>query len=112
MDRQSHVLIAIVVALGIAVGLALDEMNPGDRRHPLEVIHAEAQRTIHHAVDREAMFLRIDLGEVGGVQLHEVERGRRDDAGIILKRSEVGDVIDLPPDPSAQVNVVVSIVGR
>jgi len=39
------------------------------------------------------MFLRIDFGEVGGVQLHEVERGRCDDARIILKRSVVSDVI-------------------
>jgi hypothetical protein len=51
------------------------------------------------------MFLRIDLGEVGGVQLHEVKRGRCDDPRIILKRGEIGDVIDVPPDPSAVVAV-------
>jgi len=64
---------------GIAVCVALQEMNPGYRRQALEIVHAETQRTIHQAVDREAMLLRIDLGEVGGVLLHEVEMGRRDD---------------------------------
>ena len=101
----------IIVAHGSAVGLAFHEMNPGYRRQPLQVIHAETQGTIHHAVDRETMLLRIDDGEVGGVQLDEVERGRCDDPRIILNRSEVGDVIDVPSDPSVLVDVDVSIVG-
>src|SRR5712671_1112443 len=55
------------------------------------------------------MLLRIDLGEVGGVLLHEVEVGRRDVSPIILKRSVESDVINAhshPPargDPSAEV---------
>jgi hypothetical protein len=48
------------------------------------------------------MLLRIDLGEVGGVLLHEVELGRCDDSRIILKRSVVGDVINAESGPSAQ----------
>ena len=40
--------------------------------------------------------------------MHEVERGRCDDPRIILKRSEVSDVVDVPPDPSALVAVATS----
>jgi hypothetical protein len=43
--------------------------------------------------------------------LHEVERGRCDDPRIILKRGEVGDVINVPPDASARIVVSVSICG-
>jgi hypothetical protein len=58
------------------------------------------------------MLLRIDLGEVGGVLLHEVELGRGDDSPIILKRSVVSDVIDAESGPSAQeLAVVVGILG-
>src|SRR6516164_1951771 len=53
-------------------------------------------------MDREAMLLRIDFGEVGGVLLHEVEWGRRDDAPIILKWSVVSDVINAHPRPAAR----------
>jgi len=87
---------------GIAVRMALQEMNPGHGRQALEIVHAETQRTIHQAVDREAMLLRIDLGEVGGVLLHEVEVGRRDDSPIIVKRSVEGDVINAHSHPSAR----------
>ena len=48
------------------------------------------------------MLLRIDLGEVGGVLLHEVEVGRRDDSPIILKRSVESDVINAHSRPSAR----------
>jgi hypothetical protein len=58
------------------------------------------------------MLLRIDLGEVGGVLLHEVERGGCDDSRIILKRSVVSDVINAHSRPSAQeFAVVVGIFG-
>src|SRR5205807_2238319 len=109
LDRQSHVLIALMMDDARTVSLTLQEMHPGYRRQPLEIVHAETQRTIHQAMDREAMLLRIDLGEVGGVLLHEVELGRCDDSSVILKRSVEGDVINAhshPPargDPSAQV---------
>jgi hypothetical protein len=82
--------------------MALQEMNPGYGRQLLEILHGETQRTIHHAVDREAMLLRIDLGKLGGVLLHEVERGRCDDSRIILKRGVVGHVIDAVSGPSAR----------
>src|SRR6266852_555600 len=92
-----------------AVCVALQEMNPGYGRQALEIVHAETHRTIHQAVDREAMLLRIDLGEVGGVLLHEVEMGRCDDSPVILKRRVESDVINAHShasareDPSAQV---------
>src|SRR6266481_7644274 len=87
---------------GRAVCMALQEMNPGYGRQALEVVQGETQRTIHQAVDREAMLLRIDLGEVGGVLLHEVEVGRRDDSAVILKWSVEGDVINAHSHPSAR----------
>src|SRR6266481_8359630 len=87
---------------GRAVCMALQEMNPGYGRQALEVVQGETQRTIHQAVDREAMLLRIDLGEVGGVLLHEVEVGRRDDSPILVKRSIESDVIDAHSHPSTR----------
>jgi hypothetical protein len=48
------------------------------------------------------MLLRIDLGEVRGVLLHEVEVGRCDDSPIILKRSVERDVINAHSRPSAR----------
>ena len=79
--------------------MALQEMDPRYGRQALEIVDAETQRTVHHAVDREAVLLRIDLGEVGGVLLHEMELGGCDDSRIILKRGVVSDVINLPSDP-------------
>src|SRR6266576_4661984 len=87
---------------GIAVRMAFQEMNPGYGRQALEIVHAETNGTIHQAVDGEAMLLRIDLGEVGGVLLHEVEMGRCDDSAVILKRSVECDVIDAHSHPSAR----------
>src|ERR1700674_5325306 len=87
-----------------AVSLALQEMNPGYGRQALQLLQGETQRTIHHAVDREAMLLRIDVGQVGGVLLHEVEPGRCDDSRIILKRSVVSDVIDAHSGPAARLH--------
>src|ERR1700674_5934658 len=89
---------------GRAVCMTLHEMNPGYGRQALQIINAETQRTIHHAVDREAMLLRIDVGQVGGVQLHEVEPGRCDHSRIFMKRSEVSDVINVPSDPPARLH--------
>jgi hypothetical protein len=48
------------------------------------------------------MLLRIDLGEVGGVLLHEVEMGRCDDSAVILERSVERDVINAHSHPSAR----------
>jgi len=44
--------------------MAFQEMNPGYGRQPLQLVHRETQRTIHQAVDREAMLLRIDFGKL------------------------------------------------
>ena len=82
--------------------MALQEMNSGNRRQLLQIRHGETQRTIHHAVDREAMLLRIDLGKLGGVLLHEVKRGRCDDSRIVLKRGVVRHVIDAVSGPAAR----------
>jgi hypothetical protein len=61
------------------------------------------------------MLLRIDLGEVGGMLLHEVQVGRRDDPPIILKRSVESDVINAHSRPSARrdpsAQVFAGIVG-
>jgi len=85
-----------------AVSLTFQEMNPGHGRQALEIVHAETQGTIHQAVDGEAMLLRIDFGEVGGVLLHEMEMGRCDDSTVILKRSVERDVINAHSHPSAR----------
>ena len=82
--------------------MALEEMNPGNGGQLLQIRHGETQRTINHAVDREAMLLRIDLGKLGGVLLHEVERGRCDDSRIVLKRGVVRHVIDAVSGPAAR----------
>jgi hypothetical protein len=87
---------------GRAVSMALQEMNPRYRRQALEIRQAEAQRTIHHAVDREAMLRRINLREMGRVLLHEVEVGRRDDSTIILKRSVESYMVNAHSHPSAR----------
>src|SRR5262249_24449909 len=102
LDRQAHVLVALMMDQGRAVGMALEEMHSGYRRQALELVHAEAQRTINQAVNREAMFLGIDLGKVRRVVLDEMEPGRCDDSRIVLIRSVVGDVIDAHPDATAR----------
>ncbi len=40
------------------------------------------------------MCRRVELRPLGGVLLHEVDRGRSDDARIILKRRVVRQVIE------------------
>src|SRR5262245_38809809 len=79
---------------GRAVGMALEEVNAGYGRQPLEILHPETQGTIHQAVNRETMCLRIDLGEVGGMLLHEVQVSGCDDSPVILERSVERDVIN------------------
>src|SRR5258708_11289136 len=94
------------MARGRAVRVALDEMNPGYGRQLFQVRHGETQGAVHHAVDGEAMFVRIELGKLGGVLLHEMDRGRRDDARIVLKRGVVGQVIEAVSGPTARRLVV------
>ena len=67
---------------------ALDEMQAGDGREALQVLHGENQRTVHHAVDHEPMLAGIDVRDVGATgRPHEVERGWRDHPHRILKRA-------------------------
>ena len=40
---------------------ALDEMNAGDGREALQVLHGEGQRTVHQAVDHQTVLPRIDV---------------------------------------------------
>jgi hypothetical protein len=97
---------------GRAVSMALQEMDPRYGRQALEIVDAETQRTVHQAVDGQAMFPRIDLGEVGGVLLHEMELGGCDNSRIILKGSVVSDVVDAESRPPAQeLAVVLGIFG-
>jgi hypothetical protein len=57
------------------------------------------------------MLLRIDLGEVGGVLLHEVEVGRCNDPSIVLERRVVSDVINAESGPSAQEFAMIADIG-
>ena len=58
------------------------------------------------------MLLRIDVGKVRGMLLHEMEMGRCYDSHIVLKRRVIGDVIDGHSRPAAQyLAVVVAIRG-
>src|SRR6266566_6171939 len=86
--------------LGRAVAMSLHEMNPGYRRQLLQIRHGETQGAIHHAVDGEAMLVRIDLGKLRGVLLHEMDRSRRDDPRIVLKRGVVRQVIEAVSCPA------------
>jgi hypothetical protein len=117
MNRQPHVRIALAVDHGGAVAMAFQEMNPGYRRQVFEIVHGEAQWTIHQAMDREPMFRRIDLGEVGRMVLHEVQLSRRDDPRVILQRRVIGDVIDAHSRAAARrievdMGVIGSVFGR
>src|SRR5260221_2210600 len=44
---------------------AFDEMQPGDRREALQVVHGECQRIIHQAVNRQGVLAGIDVRHVG-----------------------------------------------
>src|SRR5262245_15445215 len=70
-----------------SVPRTLHEMQPGHGREALQILHGEAQRTVHHSMDQETMLLGIDLRDVGTTgRPHEVERGWCDHAHRILKR--------------------------
>ncbi len=66
-----------------------------------EILQAEHQRTIHHAVDGEAVPGGIDIRQLG-VSLHEVERRRRDDAYRFPNRSVVSRMRNALRDPSSR----------
>src|SRR6202034_4253220 len=63
------------ISLSGAAPSALEEMNPGCGREPLQLLHGENQRTVHHAVDHEAMLLGVDIrdgpGRACSCALHE-----------------------------------------
>ena len=44
-----------------SVPRALDEMKARDGREPLQVLHGERQRTVHHAVNHETVLPGIDV---------------------------------------------------
>ncbi len=70
-----------------AVARALDEVKAGDRREALQVVHGERQRTVHQAMDHQAMLLRIDIRQEGAAGRRPVvERGWRDHPHRILER--------------------------
>ena len=70
-----------------AVSRALDEIDVGDRGEPVDLVHGEDHRTIHHPVDHQTVRGRIDVGHAGMVTL-EVERGGRDDPTGLVERRE------------------------
>ena len=47
------------------------------------------------------MLIGINVGQMGGVVLHEVQPSRRDDSRVILKRGVVSHVIDAVSGPAA-----------
>src|SRR5437867_2564751 len=54
---------------------ALDEMQAGDRRKALQVLHREGQRTIHHSVDHQTMVTGINVRYEGTTRCPHVEEG-------------------------------------
>ncbi len=75
---------AIRPALGRVAG-TLEEMNPGYRRKPHDVVHRKKQRLAHQAMDRESMLRGIDLGHAA-VRTLEHEATGRDRAPEIAER--------------------------
>ena len=65
------------------------KMRAGYRRKSLQLFEGELQWMIHHAMDQEPIFLGIDIRNNGAaVSTHKMERGGRDDAHRILKRTQ------------------------
>src|SRR5262249_29927879 len=63
-------------------------MKTGDGREARQVVHGEDESTVDHRVDHETMLPGIDVGNEGTTRgRHVVERGWRDHAHLILKRS-------------------------
>ena len=61
-----------------AISQALEKMKTGHRRESLQLRERELERVIHHAVDQETIFFRIDLRNNGAtVSTHKMERGGR-----------------------------------
>ena len=73
LDRQPHLRIVRTMEHRRTISMALHEINPGYQRQALELLQGETQRTIDHAMDRKAVLLGIDVGQTGGVSLHEVK---------------------------------------
>ena len=66
---------------------ALDEMQAGDGREALQVLHGEGQRTVHQAVDHQAVLTGIDVREEGSTGRRVVvERGWRNHPDGVLQR--------------------------
>jgi hypothetical protein len=69
-----------------AVTRALEKIEARYRRISHEIVHRELQRLPHHAVNDHAMRGRVDIGRAGMMPL-EYESVRRNDPGLVLKRS-------------------------
>ena len=61
-------------------------METRNRGKPLQIIEAENQGTIHHAVNEQPMLCRIDVPRLVSVRNSEVQRSRRDHAQLVLNR--------------------------
>ena len=71
------------------VSQALEKMNAGYGGKALQLFQGELQRPVHHAVNQEAILTGIDVrNNSATMSAHKVERGWRDDAYRILKRSQ------------------------
>src|SRR4029077_18881349 len=71
------------------VSQALNEVNAGNGGKALQFVIAELQGAVHHAMDHELVFLRIDIRNNGAaVSAHKMQRRWRDDPHVILKRSQ------------------------
>ena len=65
----------------VPVSRALDEMQAGDGREALQVVHGEGQGPIHQAVNHQRVLLGIDVRHEGAAgRRHIVERRWRDHA--------------------------------
>ena len=70
-----------------AVARALDHVDAGHRRQPLDLGERQDKPPPHEAVDEQSVPSRVDVGNAGMVAL-EVELRRRDDSVQVLQRRE------------------------
>src|SRR5436309_8964038 len=73
LDRQPHLRIVRTVEHRRTISMTLYEINPGYQWQALELLQGETQRTIDHAMDRKAVSMGIDVGQMGWVSLHEAK---------------------------------------
>ena len=66
---------------------ALEKVDAGHRRKPLQFVDREHQRPINKAVEHEFVLGRVDVGEAIEMLRREVQRCQRDDADRLAERS-------------------------